>query len=336
MKWRRSDRLLDQAARWVVLIDSAEFDAAAAARFQKWISRSQDHRAVFLHTSKTWGDLDVLAKLKAYPVIAAFLEADPKTQRTAPREPQFLRGRRALLLGGGVVAAGACIIGYNPLALGPAEAFETRVGEQRAVTLVDGTQVFLNAGTRLEARLSTRRREVRLVSGEALFVIAPDADAPFLVVTSRGAVEAASGEILVKLLPAGVRVGLMSQAAHMARRSLIGRDEPVAVEAHNEIVFNDAGMAIAAAPAEQLSRRVLWRQGMLAFEDTPLAEAAADVARQTGMRFTFADPALAELRVGGLIQRDDLQAFLQLLRENLAINAERRGDEILLSSTATL
>ena len=50
----------------------------------------------------------------------------------------------------------------------------------------------------------------------------------------------------------------------------------------------------------------------------------------------FADPALANLRVGGLIRADDLDAFLALLRNNLAINSERRGDEIMLTTTATL
>jgi len=47
-------------------------------------------------------------------------------------------------------------------------------------------------------------------------------------------------------------------------------------------------------------------------------------------------PRLAELRVVGLIRADDLEAFLDLLRKNLAVNSERRGDEIVLSSTATL
>ena len=71
---------------------------------------------------------------------------------------------------------------------------------------------------------------------------------------------------------------------------------------------------------------------MLAFDDTPLSEAVADVTRQSGVRFSFADPALADLRVGGLVRADDLDAFLALLTNNLAIASERRDDEIILSA----
>lgn len=329
MKWRPSERIADEAARWVVLIDSADFDAAAAARFQRWIARSEAHGAAFLLASRTWDELDVLQKLKAYPAIAVLLEGGASASQK--RLEQVTLGRRALLLGGAVAGVGACIVGYNLLAPGPAEAFETGIGEQRVITLADGTEVFLNAGTRLEARLGDGRRRMRIFAGEALFVVAP-AEAPFVIQTGQGAIEADSGEVLVKLLPDGVRVGLMSGGARMARRGLVGHGEFVAIGAQSEIVVDDDGMAVAAAPAEQLSRRTLWRQGMLVFDNIPLAEAAADVARQTGVRFVFVDQALAQKRVGGLIRHDHLEGFLTLLRENLSIRAERRGDEIHLSA----
>lgn len=336
MKWRRSDRILDQAARWVVLIDSAAFNAAAAARFQTWIARSPDHRAAFLLTSKTWGHLDVLPKLKAYPAIAALLEAQSNTDHEETQAPAGLLGRRTLILGGGAAAAGACILGYNVLAPGPAEAFETGVGEQRQVTLADGTLVVLNASTRMKARIGDDRREAQLLAGEALFTIAESSAGIFSIVTPSGEIEAASGEILVKLLPKGARVALLSDAARASRRTWIGQAGPVTASANSEILFERDEVAIDAATAEQLARRTLWREGMLAFDDTPLSEAVADVTRQSGVRFVFADPALADLRVGGLVRADDLDAFLALLRNNLAINAERRSGEITLSSTATL
>ncbi|HRE45135.1 MAG TPA: FecR domain-containing protein [Terricaulis sp.] len=330
MNWRPSDRIANEAARWVVLIDSEEFDAAAAARFKRWIARSDAHREAFVLTNSAWTDLDALPKLKAYPEIVALLEAGLDTPLEP--KPQPVMGRRALLVGGGLVALGACIVGYNILAPGAAEAFETGIGEQRTVSLADGTEVVLNASSRLEVRMGARRRQARLVAGEAYFVIAPDAALPFVITTGHGAVEAASGEVLVKLLPEGARIGLISAEGRMARRGVIGDRDFVGVSAQSEIVLDDDGMAIATPPPDQLSRRMLWREGKLVFENTPLSEAAADIARQTGVRFVFADPALAALRVGGLIQLDDLEGFLMLLRENLGLSVERRGQDIVLSA----
>jgi transmembrane sensor len=140
----------------------------------------------------------------------------------------------------------------------------------------------------------------------------------------------------VKLLPDVARVVLLSDGARASRRTWIGQSSPVTAGTNSEIVFGREDVAVDASTAEQLARRTLWREGMLAFDDTPLSEAVADVTRQSGVRFTFADPALADLRVGGLVRADDLDAFLTLLNNNLAVRSERRDGEIVLSSTATL
>jgi len=335
MKWRRSERIADEAARWVVLIDSELFDAAAARRFKRWIARSDAHRPAFLLASRAWGELDGLQKLKAYPDIVALLEAgagpSPRPSAEAS-EPD----RRALLLGAGVAGAGLCVVGYIAVSPAAAETFATGVGEQREVDLADGTRVLLNASSRLEARIGDDRREARLLAGEALFTIADSNAGVFSIATPSGKIEAASGEVLVKLLPEGARVALLSDGARAMRRTWIGQSSPVAASANSEIVFGHDEVTVDASTAEQLARRTLWREGMLAFDDTPLFEAIADVTRQSGVEFVFADPALADLRIGGLVRADDLDAFLALLDHNLAIRAERRDGEIVLSSTASL
>lgn len=219
---------------------------------------------------------------------------------------------------------------------GSAEAFETGVGERREVDLADGTRVLLNASSRLEARIREDRRQARLIAGEALLTIAESDAGVFSISTPSGEIEAASGEILVKLLPEGARVALLSDGARASRRTWLGGSAPVAADASSEIVFAGETVEVDAVSADQLARRLSWRDGMLAFDNTTLAEAAADVTRQSGVSFVFADPALADLRVGGLVRADDLDAFLELLRNNLAVNSERRGEEIILTSAAGL
>lgn len=333
MKWRRSERIADEAARWVVLIDSELFDAAAAVRFKRWIARSDTHRPAFQLASRAWGELDGLQKLKAYPDIVALLEAGAGAMPNQGSEASA-RDRRALLLGAGVAVVGFSLVGYVAVNPAAAETFETGVGEQREIILADGTRVLLNASSQLEARIRDDRREARLLAGEALFMIAESGAGVFSIATPSGEIEAAGGEILVKLLPEGVRVALLSDGARASRRTWIGQTSPVAAGVNSEIVIGREDVAVDASTAEQLARRTLWREGMLAFDNTPLSEAVADVTRQSGVRFALADPALADLRIGGLVRADDLDAFLELLRNNLAIKAEQRGREIVLTPIA--
>ncbi len=316
----REERIGREAADWVVTFDGVEFDARDVRAFRRWLAKSEEHRAAFQLASRTWHKLDLLARLEAF---------DLSANDDAPTI-----SRRALAAGAGVLAVG--IGSYVALSGSNAAAFETGIGERREIDLADGTRVLLNASSRIEARIREDRREARVTAGEVLFTIAESGAGLFSITTPSGVIEAASGEILVKLLPEGARVALLSDGARASRRTWLGGSAPVVADASSEIVFAGETVAVDAVSADQLERRLSWRDGMLAFDNTTLAEAAADVTRQSGVSFVFADPALAELRVGGLIRADDLDAFLALLRNNLAVNAERRGDEIMLSSTATL
>lgn len=316
----RETRIGREAADWVVKFDGVEFDARDVRAFRRWLAKSEDHRAAFQLASRTWHKLDLLARLEAFDIPA---------NDDAP-----MISRRALAAGAGVVAVG--IGSYVALSSGNAEAFETGVGERREIDLADGTRVLLNASSRIEARIREDRREARVTAGEVLFTIAESGAGLFSIATPSGAIEAASGEILVKLLPEGARVALLSDGARASRRTWLGGSAPITADASSEIVFARETVEVDSVSADQLERRLSWRDGMLAFDNTTLAEAAADVTRQSGVSFVFANPALAELRVGGLIRADDLDAFLELLRNNLAVNSERRGDEITLTTTATL
>lgn len=321
MTGAREKRIRREAAQWVVKFDGVEFNARDVRTFRRWLAQSDDHRAAFQHSSATWNQLDLLSKLEAFPL---------------PAEDVPSIDRRVVLAGGvaGLLALGAGA--YVAVGPGTAEAFETGVGEVRDFTLADGTSVALNAGTRIEARVRRASRSARVVRGEALFSIAAANGETFSIQTAAGGIEALSGEVLVKVLPDGVRVSLMSGQGRAWRAGFISREGRVLVEPHSEIELGEGDLSITRIEAPLESRRTLWREGRLAFDDTPLSEAVADVARHTGVQFEFSDPALADLRVGGLINANDLDAFLLMVHRNLAIDARRRGDGVIeLSSTAT-
>lgn len=94
----------------------------------------------------------------------------------------------------GVGLAAAVLVAVIPLwyTLAGREAqsihYATVAGEQRTITLADGSRVTLNTRTGLEALIGRDRREVVLESGEAFFEVAHDPMRPFRVLTSLGIV----------------------------------------------------------------------------------------------------------------------------------------------------
>ena len=61
------------------------------------------------------------------------------------------------------------------------DAVVTGVGEQRTLTLEDGTRIQLNTDTRAVVRYDERLRRVELEKGEAMFEVARRPDWPFVV-----------------------------------------------------------------------------------------------------------------------------------------------------------
>lgn len=58
-------------------------------------------------------------------------------------------------------------------------AFETGIGEQRLVTLDDGTRMQLDTNSHVEVRLGQNARRVEMTDGRAFFDVAHDAKRPF-------------------------------------------------------------------------------------------------------------------------------------------------------------
>jgi len=67
--------------------------------------------------------------------------------------------------------------------------FSTVAGEQRTLTLEDGSIVQLNARSSIRINFSAQRRDVRLLTGEALFTVHRDQRRPFRVMTSDATVQ---------------------------------------------------------------------------------------------------------------------------------------------------
>lgn len=87
--------------------------------------------------------------------------------------------------------------------------YSTAIGQQRAVTLADGSVAHMNTASAFSVDFSGPRREIRLQAGEVIFDVAKDADHPFIVSANGG-----RRARLVRFTGCGLRtVGRMSPCA---------------------------------------------------------------------------------------------------------------------------
>lgn len=296
-----------EASRWIARLESADVTIEDHKRFRKWLAQSPDHRTAYEAVSRTWDRLDALRHLAPL---------DPPS----PEKPN----RRLLLLGSAAAAAivaGAIVL---PRILNiRGGRYETGIGERNTITLADGSTVELNASAVLRVNYSEDERRLYLEDGEAFFDVKANPERPFIVETRFGQVRVLGTSFVVRIGQNGARATVLHGTVEGIAR---GGDAPVVATASQEISFTPAGTTGEPIAAPTLERRVAWRQGMLAFDGETLREATLEISRQTGVKFEFADPSLAELQIGGYVSATDLHGFLQLLESNVSVGHTRQSN----------
>lgn len=197
----------------------------------------------------------------------------------------------------------------------------TGVDQLRSVTLADGTRIRLDAHTQLLVRYGRRSRRVTLVNGQAYFQVTHRPDWPFTV-TAAGhvirdlgtqfdvrrdgnvlAVTLVEGKVTVSSAPRGVQpmnraAAGYSSSAHAAMESSTA--QTFSLTPGERVTFDGARSAKIDWP--RIAQVTAWEHGEVVLDNTSLGEAAAELNRYSRQRIEIDDPAVAAIRVSGVVQ----------------------------------
>jgi transmembrane sensor len=212
---------------------------------------------------------------------------------------------------------------------------ETAIGEQRTVTLDDGSRITLNTDTGLTTTLNKASRRISLERGEALFEVAHDPGRPFIVETRFGSVRAVGTKFVVRVDEAhGLSVVVTEGKVIVTRPKAVAsaaRNLQTPLQAGQELETVKGNVAVATLASEELNRELAWRQGDVVFQGETLAQAAAEMQRYTKTRIVV-DPAVSRYTVGGYFRTNDIDAFVGTVEDVFPVKAQRSGDTIRLSA----
>lgn len=147
--------------------------------------------------------------------------------------------------------------------------YATAVGEQRSVSLDDGSMIYINTRTRVDVRYSAEARELRLVGGEALFKVEPDPARPFRVRVNGAVVEAVGTQFNIYRKPHQAIVTVIEGAVRAGAEQ---------VNAGQAVTITMDGRITAPAAAD-VGQATAWRQRRLVFEWETLETIAAEFNR---------------------------------------------------------
>lgn len=337
-----SKEQLTAATHWCIRLSEASFVADEGADLQSWLDAEPGNRAAFDAVLATWRSVEAYAVMpETIRMRRAALAAGPRVQRWRAAR-LFLRPSRsgavAATLVVALIAAGLWLA-HRPSTI------STDIGERRVVTLPDGSRVSLDAATRLTVSFTKDRRRLRLVSGRAKFDVARSVLRPFSVEAGGRTVVATGTSFSVEVLKRQVRVILYEghvTVTDQARPSVPPRVIHTRPAASGQEFEMAAGRVLVAdegrPPVEQLNpdpaRSLSWEGGLVAFDDEPLGSAVERINRYSERKIQVVDPAAATLRISGLFDAGNVEAFVDGVTGALPLHAVRLESGIELRRAA--
>jgi len=310
----------EEAATWTWRLDSPGFSADDRVAYEAWLRQDPRHRRAMDELSKVWGALDKLAEARRSDAFVVGDEVISPMRR--PRSFWWIAAAAAMA----IVITGVAWMQHDD----ETQILSTAVGQQRNVTLADGSIVTLNTNTILETDLRRRERQIYLRKGEAHFQVAHDRSRPFLVHAGDAVVRAVGTAFEVRLredqhvdvLVNEGRVEVSGTAPSQPEHAATVR----AVSAGEQLSTATINSEVVSLSPVQLSTHLAWREGAIVFDGEPLSVAVADIERYTDARIVVTDPRVGALRVGGRFRTDDVQGFFDGLQSAVPVSVRRSAN----------
>jgi len=300
--------LLGEAADWLITLHYEQPSAAEREAFERWRAQSAAHGAAWQRAESMRG---------AFAQVPA--EVCRKTLGTTPGSARRPDRRRSLaLLGSLLVAAPTGWLAWRELHWREWMADQvTATGEQRTLTLPDGSRLTLNTASAVALRFTGAERRVRLLAGEILVTTQAD-PRPFLVQTREGTAQALGTRFSVRRIDEDTtRVAVFEHA--VALKTVQGTTRRLAQGSAADFGAAAIGSTSAVEPSA-----ALWERGMLLARNMRLAEVLGEMARYRRGALHCA-PGVAGLRVSGALSLKDTDASLALLAQSLPVRIARQA-----------
>lgn len=301
------------AAVWVARLHGPNRTREAEAGVRRWLAEDPENAAAFELLTDTWER-------------SARLRRRPGTHAERWEGPGFrISFARAAL---GTVAVIILAILGTVFFYTRDDAITTGIGELRTLVLEDGTRLHLNASTRVHVRYDADFRRIRLERGEALFEVARQPQRPFIVTAGGREIRALGTSFIVRAHEQDLVVTLMEGKVKVTPKE--EKVEPIVLSPGQRLTLAEAqAPRIDRPPLEQVTA---WKRGQVSLDNTPLADAVAEMNRYSRQRIVIEDPAAAALRVSGIFIAGDSANFARAVARAYHLKVIEDPEVIVLTS----
>ena len=210
---------------------------------------------------------------------------------------------------------------------------------------------MLNTDTEVQIEYSRQVRGIRLVKGEALFMVEHDATRPFIVSAGSANVRAVGTQFNVRRREESTEVAVVEGIVQVstAAATPLSTEEPehsspadtrpqgrsitpaaIRLAAGEKAQVSTAGMKI--STSHDIEGVLSWRQRRLTFRDTRLAEVVAEFNRYNRSQIRIEGSAAQDMQMTGIFDADHPQAIILFAQKNDTLTVQPEGENWVIRS----
>ena len=321
------ETLLEEAAIWHARMRDAERDDTglydSRADFDRWLRADPRHRRAYEETARLWDKLAAPADLLVGDKTVVAANRLQSRSRRISAVPRFAALAASLLV---LTIAG---LAYQDDIIDRFRSdYLTAVGAQLPVNLADGSRIRLNTDSAIAVDLTAHHRHVRLFRGQARFDVATDANRPFVVETSMGAVSVIGTGFDIRVDSDVAVISLLEGRIALKPASAPAAAPPIALIPGEQVRLSAGGVS---SPVRfDRTELTAWLRGQLVFYNTPLSKVVAALNRYRNGRIVVAHGGLDALEISGVFRTDDPDAALAVIADTLPVQVTRLTDYLVL------
>lgn len=209
------------------------------------------------------------------------------------------------------------------------------LGSKSSLTLPDGTEVVLNAGSKLTYDYSygITSREVSLV-GEGYFKVAKNKDNPFIVITTKARIKALGTEFNVKAYPdENTMEAILVEGSIQVQKMKYGTGEKIEGKAivlkpgqkilisdkdynlkNNGKPHKETEFSIEKAEIADIDIETSWKDDRWIIQGEPLDQLAVLLARRYNISIQLHDKELTDYRFSATIQNETIEQIFSIMK----------------------
>ncbi len=306
-----------------------------------WLDESSDHRILFQELVDLWEISHTREREKNFDIDQAWRRLESKLEKGNIPFSNRRKFRQVFSYAAVFVLAFICgALGYFLVQRyeGPMISSERVVeynapyGSKTSLKLLDGSFVWLNAGTTLKynQEFGTRNRNVEL-SGEAYFEVARNKKLPFVVRAKQVSVTALGTKFNVKVYPEETKIETILEEGSVKLHDLgNGRSKDVFLQPGQKAYFNPENSNFSIFQITDNSE-VSWHTSKWIIKDTRLEEFSKLLERRYNISIRFRNSQIKNYTFGGTITDETIEQILTAITYTAPIKYTIINNHVTLS-----